>query len=148
MEDEAGIMHRVQAGGGQSDCRVLKRAHHMDDEIHRQHMTEKLVPQPLSPMGPLHKPGEIHDFNDRGNALVIRDEPAEAFEAGIRDGGDAGMRFRRREGIIADRGHAGREGIEEGGFSGVRQANQSAAESHARRRCDQGVGRNAGRCLA
>ena len=96
---------------------------------------EELVPQSLPVARPLDEPGDVDEFESRGHDLDALVDDAQHGEAGVGHLDYARVRLDGAEGVIRRLGalRLG-EGVEEGGFSDVRETDYGGLELHAQRR--------------
>jgi len=108
--------------------RVVEAANHVDDRVHLPNVGEELVPQPFSLARSLHQSGDIQELDRRGDRLLRLHDVGEGIQARIGDGDDPGVRFNGCERIVRHQGTRTGQGVEEGGFANVRQADDSEAK--------------------
>src|SRR3954471_9229627 len=125
--DRLDIADRFDVAGDVMNIRILETTDDLDNSVHLANMCEKLVPQTFSGTGTFNKAGNIDEFNRRRNDDGGFGDVFEDLEARVRPGDNADVRIDGAEGIVCRfRLARARNGVEQGGFSNVRQTNNAS----------------------
>jgi hypothetical protein len=109
---------------------VVEAAHHVDDGVGLADVGQELVAQAFTLGGAGDQTGDVHELDDGRLDLLRIDDLGQGVEARIGHFDDADVGLDGAEGVVLG-GDAGLgEGIEEGRFADVGQADDAALESH------------------
>jgi hypothetical protein len=111
------------------DVGVLEAAHDLHDGVHLADVAEELVPEPFPLGGALDQPGDVDELDGCRDHDAGFGDPAERFEAVIRDGDDANIGIDGAKWVVGRLRLSGSgDGVEQGGLSDVGESDDSSFE--------------------
>ncbi len=111
---------------------VLETTHHHADGVGLADIGEELVAQPLALRRARHQAGDIDKLHDGIDDLLRLDDSRQRIEPRIRHRHDSDIRVDGAERIVLRLDTGLGQGVEQGGFTDVRQADDAAFHAHAR----------------
>ena len=138
--DHVGIGQRIDMAGDLGDLFAFETAQDMGDGGYFADMAEKLVAQAFAAARAGDQPGDVEKFKlGRYDFLRFR-QSGDNLQPVVGHGDPAGIRLHRTERIIGGFGGGGcGQRIEQGRFTYVRQADNSALKSHQSFPCQSGA---------
>ena len=113
------------------DVAVIEAADHMDDGVDFADMAEEFVAQALAAARPAHQPGDVDKFDLRGGHLRRMLDFRQRRQALVRHRNAGHIGLDGAKGIVLGRRLCGRgQAIKQGRFPDIRQADDTATESH------------------
>ena len=128
--DDVDVVEGVDGSGDVDDLGVGEAADDVEDGVGGADVAEKLVAKAFALGGAFDETGDVDELHGGGNEGLGLDEGGDFGEALIRDSYDAGVGVDGAEGVIGSLRLRRGEGVEDGGFSYVGQADDSAVERH------------------
>ena len=114
------------------DVAALEAAQHMDDGVDLADVGEELVAQAFALGGAAHQPGDVDEADPGRDDLLRFGDGGNGGQARIGHRHLAGIRLDGAKGIVGRlRRRGAGQGVEEGRFADVRQADDAAGEAHA-----------------
>jgi hypothetical protein len=130
-QDRFDVRERVDAARDMDDIVVLEAAHDVDDGVGLADVGQELVAQAFAFRGAGDQAGDIDELDDRRlHALRLDDGGSAQARVGDFDDADVGLDGAERVVLGGDSRFG--QGVEEGRFADVRQADDTAFEAHAR----------------
>ena len=127
-----GIRNRVDAAFDMGDVAAFEAAQHVDDCIHLSDVRQELVAEAFALRRAADQSGDVDELNLRFDFLRGLRDCGNAVQPLVGHGDAPNIGLDRAERIIGRlRCRRLREGVEQGGFADVRQADDAAAEAHA-----------------
>ena len=120
----------VNFAGHVNDVVVFKAAHHIDGGIGLADMGQKLVAQAFARAGACNQPGNVNKFNDGPLNFLRAHNRRQQIQTGVRNFNDTHIGLNRTKRVILSRNSRLGQGVEQGGFSDVRQAYDAALQTH------------------
>ena len=131
--DGLDVGDRIDLAVDVGDVAVLEAAHHMRDRVDLADIGEELVAEPLAFRGAAHEAGDIDEGEPRRNDLRRLGELRQLVEARIGHRDLADIRLDGAERIVRRLRRRGRgQRVEQRRLADIRQADNSAFESHGR----------------
>src|SRR5471032_1119327 len=128
--DDLDVAFRVDAVGDVNHVLVFKAADHVGDGIGFTDVGQELVAQAFTFRRAGHQACDVDEFHGgRQDALWI-DDSRQLLQARVRHGHDTAVGFDGAEGEVLRRDTGLGQGVEQGGFADVGQADDAAIESH------------------
>ncbi len=103
----------------------------MSDGINLADVAEKLVAEPLAPARPFDQAGNIDKLHGCRQDILRLDDRRQRIETIVRHGNDADIRLNGTERIVGRFSSGRSDRVEDGRLADVRQADDSAFESHS-----------------
>ena len=126
-----GVADRVDRTLDMGDVAIGKAAQDLRDRIDLTNMRKELVAEPFAARGAADKPGDVDEFELGRDDLSRFREAGADCEPLVGHGDAPDIRLDRAERIIRRLCGSGRgEGVEQGRFADIRQADDAASESH------------------
>ena len=127
--DHFDVAHGIHRAGDMVDVFAFKTAHDLNDGIHLPDVTQKLVSKPFALARTGHKPCDIHKLNRRWQDFFGLREISKFLQALIGHVHDSDIRLDGAEWEVGRLGLArAGDGIEESGFSHIREPDDSCFE--------------------
>ena len=128
--DHGDIVQRADLAGNVDHVRVFKAAHHVDDGVGFADMRQELVAQTFTLGSTSDQASDIYKFHRGWQDAFWLDDFCQGIQARIRHFDHAHIRFDSTERIVFSGNARFGEGVEEGRFTDVGQANDAAFEAH------------------
>ena len=128
--NDVDVMKRIDAAGDVNDFRVVEAADDVTDCVGGADVAEKLVAETFALGCAFDETGDVDELHGCGDERFGLDEFGDFGEALIGHGDDAGVGVDGAEGIVGGLRLGRGEGVEDGGFSDVGEANDSAVQWH------------------
>lgn len=127
-----GLPHDVGLGGavGTNDIGVGKGADDVADGLALADVGEELIAETLTLARASDEAGDVDKFDSGRDGLGGVIELGEVVEAGVRDGDDTDIGLDGGKGIVSCESAGAGEGVKEGGFADIREADDSDFEIH------------------
>ncbi len=128
--DDLEIAHRIDPAVDVDDLLVREASNDMHECIGLPDVSEKLIAQPLPFARPTDQAGDVGKANRCQDRFLWLQDASEPGEPRIIDRGGAYVSIDRAERIVRCLRMGVREGIQEGGFADIRQADDPHLERH------------------
>jgi hypothetical protein len=128
--DDVHVVEGVDSAGDVDDLGIVETADDMADGVGGADVAEELVAEAFALAGAFDETGDVDELHGGGDERFRLDEGGNFGEALIGHGDHAGVGVDGAEGVVRRLGLGRGECVEDGGFSDVGQANDSAVERH------------------
>ncbi len=129
--DRVGVAGRIDASLDMRDVVILEAAQHVGDRVDFADVGEELVAEALAGRGAAHEAGDVDEGQPGRQNLCGLGNGGQLVEARVGHRHLADVRFDGAKGIVRRlRLRRLRQGVEQGGFADVRQADDAALEAH------------------
>jgi len=128
--DDVHVVERVDAACDVDDFGIVEAADDVADGVGGADVAEKLVAETFALASAFDEAGDVDELHGGGDQRLGFDEGGDFGETLIGHGDDAGVGVDGAEGVVRRLGLGRGECVEDGGFSDVGQANDSAVERH------------------
>ena len=129
--DDVDVVDGVDAAGDVDDLGVVEAADYVADGVGGADVAEELIAETFTFACSFDEAGDVDELHRGGDQGFGLDELGDFCEAFIGYSDDAGVRVDGAEGIVGGLRLGRGEGVEDGGFSDVGEANDSAVQWHA-----------------
>ena len=116
------------------DVLVVEAADDFHDGFAFADVGEELVAEAFALGGTLHEAGDVHEFSDGGDDGLRVVDLHEFVEAAVRDAHHAYVRLDSAEGVVRGFGAGVGDCVKDGGLAYVREAYDTAFETHGKLR--------------
>ena len=128
--DGFNVGNRVNAARHMDYVFIVKTSNHVDDGIGFPDVSQELVPQTFALRGARYQTRNINKFDNSWlNTLRLHDL-GQSVQTRIRHFHNTHIRFNRAKRIVLGCNPRFGQGVEQGGFADVRQADDAAFEAH------------------
>ena len=128
--DDLNVGNGIDLVGHVNHVLVFKTAHHVDDGIGLADMGQKLVAQAFALAGPGHQTGNVHKLHNRRHDAFGLDNARQLLQARVGHLDHPHIGFDGAERVVLGRNARFGQGVEQGGFTNVGQAHNTAFETH------------------
>ena len=128
--DDFDIVERVDLAGHVDHVVIFEAAHDVDDGVGFADVRQELVAQALAFRRASHQAGDVDELDDGVDHAFRLDDGGQRIHARVRHFDHADVRLDGAERIVFSRDAGFRQRIEQGGLADVRQADDTALETH------------------